>query len=32
MSGINKQLKILEENNKPIKVAIVGAGLMEGSG
>ncbi len=28
MSGINKQLKILEENNKPIKVAIVGAGLM----
>lgn len=28
MYGINKKLKELEENNKPIKVSIVGAGLM----
>lgn len=28
MSGINNQLKILEENGKPIKVSLVGAGLM----
>lgn len=28
MSGINKQLRILEEKNEQIKVALVGAGLM----
>ncbi len=28
MSGINTQLKILEENNKQIRVSLVGAGLM----
>lgn len=28
MSGINAQLRKLEENNKQIKVALVGAGLM----
>lgn len=28
MSGINKQLRILEEKNEQIKVSLVGAGLM----
>ena len=28
MSGINTQLRILEENNKQIKVSLIGAGLM----
>ena len=28
MSGINAQLRRLEENNKQIKVSLVGAGLM----
>ncbi|MDR7871470.1 MAG: NAD(P)-dependent oxidoreductase [Tissierellaceae bacterium] len=28
MSGINRQLKILEEKGKPIKVSLIGAGLM----
>ncbi|MBC8591636.1 NAD(P)H-dependent oxidoreductase [Wansuia hejianensis] len=28
MSGINTQLRILEENNQQIKVSLVGAGLM----
>ena len=28
MYGINKKLKELEENNKPIRVSLVGAGLM----